>query len=477
MNAPFLVLGLVLSAGNPPPAPVVIERVNVVDTVAGRVVPDRTVVVRGDAITAVAAADGFARPAGAVVVDGRGKYLIPGLWDMHAHLADPRMKPLFVASGVTGVRHMFSVNPLYPVRAARAAHPDGGPRVVGTDTLIDGPGTPFPRLVRQNVWTVTTADEARKAVRKTKDAGEDFVKIYSNLSPEAFAAVIDEAGKQKLPVVGHVPARVPVASAAAAGLRCVEHLTNVAVGCAADPKRFEDELAAGLAAGKIGRAGDVTGWRLQVRAHADYDAPRAAGLFKVFADRGTWHCPTLVQTRAWATLADPAVRHDPRLAFLPDTVRGYWAVDATPDGVRLPGLGVALTRDDLWLRTQLLAAEVRLVGEMHRAGVPLLAGTDTPNPYCLPGFALHDELDLFVRAGLTPAEALRTATVNPGKFLGRADVGTVAVGSVGDLVLLDANPLDDIRNARYAAAVVVAGTVLTRDALLRSLAPDAVARR
>jgi imidazolonepropionase-like amidohydrolase len=470
------VLGGGATAADPPPRPVVIHDVTVVDVRAGRAVPDRTVVIAGGVIAAVGGTDEVAVPGDATRIDGRGKFLIPGLWDMHAHVADEKMWPLFLANGVTGVRHMFSVNPLYPAARAGRGRP-GGPLVVGADTILDGPGGPFERgATRLNVWTAATPDDARRAVRRMKANGEDFVKVYSNLPREAYFAAADEARAQEMPLVGHVPVGVSAEEAAVAGHRSIEHLTNVAVGCAAGREGFEAELR-GFAGGGRAGAAHPAGWRLEVRAHADYDPARAAALFKTFVGHGTWHVPTLVQTRAWATLDDPAVRFDPRVALVPPAVRSFWHVEHAAGGLRLPALGFALTREDLWVREQQLAGEKRLVGAMHRAGVGLLAGTDTPNPYVLPGFALHDELALFVEAGLSPADALRTATLNPARFLGRDDCGEVAAGLRADLVLLERNPLADIRNTRWVHAVVFGGAAHPRADLLRMLDDARVARR
>jgi imidazolonepropionase-like amidohydrolase len=467
--------GPVGSAADPPPRPVVIHDVTVIDVRAGRAVPGRTVVLADGVIRAVGGPD-TPVPDGAARIDGRGKFLIPGLWDTHAHVADERMWPQFLANGVIGVRHMFSVNPLYPaarVGRGRAA----GPRVIGTDTLLDGPGGPFAgSLARANVWTAATPADAVRAVRRMKADGEDFIKVHANLPRAAYLAAAAEAKRQGLPLVGHVPIDVSAEEAAAAGHRSIEHLTNVAVGAAAGRDAFEKELRAFAGRGLAGAA-HPAGWRLEARAHADYDPARAAAMFKAFAAAGTWHCPTLVQTKAWATLDDPAVRFDPRVALLPSGVRSFWHVESTADGLRLPALGFALTREDLKVRRRQLAGELRLVGEMHRAGVGLLAGTDTPNPYVLPGFALHDELELLVRAGLSPVDALRAATLNPARFFGADDFGEVAVGHRADLVLLEASPLDDIRNTRYVDAVVFNGTVHRRADVIRMLGDTRVAGR
>lgn len=471
-----VIAGAAPAAEPPRGAAVLIEWVTVIDVKAGVARPDQSVLIADGVIAAVGPAGCVRADGPHAVVDGRGGFLIPGLWDMHAHVADDRMLGMFLAAGVTGVRHMFSPNPLYPAARLGRGSKDG-PRVVGTDTLLDGPGSALPVVLRTTaVYTAATPDEARKAVRRIKHADEDFVKVYSHLSRDAYLAAADEARKHGLPLVGHVPFAVTVEEAAAAGHKSVEHLTGVAVGCAAHRDAFEKEQRPAGGGRPVG-PNDATGWRLQVRAHADHDPARAAAVYGTFAAKGTWQCPTLVQTRSLAALADPAVRYDARVALVPESVRGYWRVESAGDGVRLPALGLTLTRDDLWLRAQLLAYELRMVGTMHRAGVPLLAGTDTPNPFVLPGLSLHDELELFVKAGLTPAEALRTATSNPAAFLGRRDLGRVAAVCRADLVLLEANPLDDIRHVRGIRAVVFDGRPMARGDLLQMLGGGSQVRR
>jgi imidazolonepropionase-like amidohydrolase len=273
--------------------------------------------------------------------------------------------------------------------------------------------------------TVTDALEARRAVQELKHQGADFAKVYALLSREAYFALADEAGKQKLPFAGHVPASVTVEEAAQAGQQSIEHL-----------------------------------YRLSREYFGDRD--RAPAMVDALLENGTWVVPTLIlEHGALAPNAD-----DERRQYLPLAVQRMWDLGGEMLMEGMPGVRMAISRlvDE---RNRLL------VGALHRAGVRLLAGTDTAswNRGTFPGFSLHDELALLVEAGLTPMQALQAATLNPARFLGKEqEFGTVLPGRRGDLVLLDADPLQDIHNTRKIHAVMLGGRLLDRRTLDRMLA-------
>jgi imidazolonepropionase-like amidohydrolase len=418
-----------------------------------------TVVVRGDRIAAVGVPANTPIPAGATVLDGRDKYLIPGLWDMHAHLADPSFYDLLIRHGVTGVRHMMTINPAFSPRepADRATGPVR-PRLVKTDHVLDGPDSLFPFPLSLSVYRAVTADEARDAVGKIRAKGNDFLKVYNQLPREAYFAAVAEARDRGLPVVGHVPHAVTVVEASNAGQQTIEHLDGVAFACSYREARIraEQRLGPGPGAGP----GDATRWRLQVLAHDSFDSDKAATVFRAFADNGTWHVPTLVQTRAMAHLADPVPINPALEELLPPLLRHFWEREIVAGGVKLPNLGLQLNPADLADRRALFDGDLALVRRMHRSGVRVLAGTDTPAPFVVPGASLHDELVLLVEAGLTPAEALRAATLNAAMCLGwEKDLGAVEPGKLADLVLLSRDPLADIRNTRSVEVVIVGGRV------------------
>ncbi len=426
-----------------PPA-VVIRDVTVIDGSGGPPRPGQTVVVQGDRITAVGAVADVPVPDGARIIDGAGKFLIPGLWDMHVHAtASPPFAALYVANGVTGVRDMFSPMPMIKALRARIAAGGIGPRIVAAGRIVDGEKPVWP-----GSFAAKNADDGRTAVATLLDEGSDFIKVYSKLSRDAYFAIAEAAKARGVAFAGHVPSAVSVAEAAAAGQASIEHMTGMLRACSSQADlEFPPETKA------LARA---AAW-IETQ-----DAARAQALGEKLVDSGTWLCPTLTVLRAVSHLDDPAFIADERVRYVPE----FWLRMWDPKNDRR---FADATDADRAAQRRVYAAEVELVGLMHRAGVRFLAGTDAGNPYCFPGFGLHDELALLVCAGLSPMDALLAATRNAAEFLGLAEAGTVAPGKVASLVLLEANPLDDIGNTARIAAVVCEGRLLERaelDAIL-----------
>jgi imidazolonepropionase-like amidohydrolase len=456
------------TAPTAPPLPrIVLAHVTVVDAEHGTEAADRNVVIEGDHIVAVL---GGAEPAPASpstrVVDGRGKYVIPGLWDMHVHFNDRAAGRMFMANGVTGVRVM-SGNPPTASGTKRLhsemandfdAESDIGPRMIIASRILDGPKPVWPFSVR-----ISTAEEGRSAVDEAKANGVDFIKVYSLLPRAGFFAIAEESKKVGLPFAGHVPESVSVAEASDAGQKSIEHLTGMLVACSSR----EDELRTRRTEfAKTERtSAEWAKFRREQAADAmaSYDAPHAAALFAKLVANGTWQCPTLTVHQAFASLDDPAHASDPRLVYVPSFLKRMWdpKVDFRTKN-REP-------EDYASVRVQ-FEKNMALVRALDEAHVPLLAGTDEPNPYCFAGFSLHDELGLLVKAGLTPAAALRAATSAPARYLGFGDkLGAVGAGKLADLVVLDADPLADIGNTRRITAVVSRGTLYERPALDKML--------
>jgi hypothetical protein len=431
--------------------PLAIVGVTVIDGTGAPAAQDRTVLVAANRITTVGDSATTAPPEGARIVDGRGKFLIPGLWDMHVHgTANPMFPLMYVANGVTGVRDMFGpLDELGPVRDAIASGARIGPRIVAAGRIIDGPKPVWPGSL-----AVATESEGRAAVHTVQKEGSDFVKVYSLLPRPAYFAIADEARKLGMTFAGHVPDAVTAAEASEAGQGSLEHLLGVACGCAArGPGTGEDSRPYWHPA----RVASCL---------STYDVEKARALFATFRRNHTWQCPTLTVLHALATLDHTKRAADPRLAYLPAGFRAFW--DPRND-FRFKNL----TASDYAVARKVFRRELALVGAMQGAGVEMLAGTDAMNPYCFPGFGLHDELAWLVRAGLTPLEALQAATRNPARFLGRErDLGTVEAGKIADLVLLDADPLVNIRNSTTIRAVVLGGVLLDR-ATLDGLLADA----
>lgn len=430
--------------------PVAITHVSVIEVATGRVQRDVTVRLEGGRISAI----GRRAPVrDARVVEGTGKFLIPGLWDMHVHAWQGESTlSLFLANGVTGVRDMFG--PLEGLTDWRKKIEGGmllGPRLVFAGPIVDGPKPMWPGSI-----AVGTPEEGRKAVASLQQQGVDFVKVYSGLPREAYLAIAEEARRRQMVFAGHVPDGVGPAEASEAGQKSCEHLLGVLMGCS----RRERELLEAQGMPMMERARRVLD---------SYDPAKARQLCGVLRQNRTWQCPTVVMLEALAHLDQPGFRHDPRLAYMPPPTASAW------DATNSPVFGKFTSADwDCARATQAQRREV--VRLMAKAGVGILAGTDTPNPGCFPGFSLHDELALLVACGLTPLQALQTATLNPARYLDRTkDSGTVQVGKEADLVLLNANPLERIQETTNIAAVFVRGRHLERaelDSLLQARAAE-----
>ena len=436
----------------------VFTHVTVIDATGAEPKPDMTVVIRDGRIAALGKRVTIRLAKSARVVDASGKFLIPGLWDMHVHEWNKEaFFPLFIANGITGVRDMFS--PLPPIKQWRAEVAAGttiGPQIVAAGIIVDGPN---PGCAPCSI-AVGNAAEGRKAVLTVKEMGSDFIKVYSMLPRDAYFAIADEAKRQNMVFAGHVPEFVSAGEASNAGQKSIEHLTGVLVACSAKEEELRKENEARLRAD--GFRGDTMTLE-QSRALDSFDAKQAAALFARFKRNGTWMCPTLSVLRAQAFIGDAEFRNDPRLKYIQNFLRKQFWED---------GFGFSRrTAEDNARARRVFQKQLELVGMMKRAGVDFIAGTDTANPYVFPGFSLHDELALLVQAGFTPMEALQAATRDPARYLGRLDsLGTIEKGKVADLVLLDANPLTEIGNTRKINAVVVGGTLITRPELDKMLA-------
>lgn len=443
-------------------ATLVLSRVNVVDVERGTIRRDVTVTIANGRIATIDAAGGSRLPGGAHTIAAAGQYLIPGLWDMHVHWYSERYLPLFIANGVVGVRQMFGA-PLHLQWRERINRGELlGPRHIVGSTIVDGPNPVWPGSL-----VAATAQDGQAAVARIKRDGYDFVKVYNRLPRAAYFAIIEESLRSGMSVEGHVPAAVGVRDATAAGQRAIEHMSGLLMGASSAPhERERSDAGVQLSAhpgSNLDEAGRAALRFQRDRMLATYDPSKAAALIDGFRQRGTWHCPTLVVLRASAMLDDAAFTNDSRLKYMPPSVLPSWKPDASP-------LRSWKTRADYEVDRRTLRLQMQLVVAMQRAGVNLLAGTDVLNPYAFPGFSLHDELALLVDAGLTPAQALRTATVNPARYLGKImSQGTVDEGKVADLVLLDANPVEDIKATTKIAAVLLGGRVFDRAALDRML--------
>jgi len=427
-----------------PQAPIAFTHVTVIDVTGGPTRRDTTILIAGDRITTIGDSANISVPADATVVDATGRFLIPGLWDMHVHWYVRDMFTLFIANGVTGVRQMFGNSDLLRWRDQIARGSLLGPRMVVASPIIDGPQPVWPNSI-----AVSNEEEGRKAVRRVKQWGADFVKVYALLPRDAYFGIADEAKQQGITFVGHVPFTVSPGEASDAGQKSIEHLTGIMIACSDKETELRDKVIKANSPEARGR--------VQATAVETYNQKKAADLFARFVKNQTWQCPTLTVLRSSAILGIESFR-DGRLRYIPRLLQERWSR-------RVPHRNGGDNAGK-----QVFQKELAIVGAMQKAGVPILAGTDTGNPFCFPGFSLHEELALLVIAGLTPVEALRSATLNPAMFFGLdKTLGTIEQGKIADLVLLDANPLEDIRNTQRINAVVSNGRLFDRKALDKML--------
>lgn len=423
--------------------------------------PNQTVVVTGDRITGVS---GKVRiPRGAHVIDASGKYLIPGLWDMDV-IATATVFPFYVVNGVTGVRDIGSPRPIAALLDIRKSAAEGrlvAPRIVATGRPLDGP---FPG--RRHHTPVTNEAAARQGVVTLKQSGADFVAVFDMLPREAYFAVVDEAKRQGIPFAGSVPNSVNAAEVSNAGQRSIERVPTMLPSCSNRAEEIINKYADVLRSPTERPQGFRVPWQTLLET---YDTKRAAALFSLLAKNGTFVTPMLSH---WANVHlsfEKDHKNDPRMKYLLPALKQYWD---SSQGVfekefeQTREISPAVTEKFL-----------EMVKAMNSAGVRLLAGTGTPgHPFEWPGFSLHEELEWLVKAGLTPLEALQAATLNPARYLDKEkELGTVERGKLADLVLLDDNPLEDIRNTQRIAAVMANGRYMDTSTLQKMLSELAAA--
>lgn len=430
----------------------VLNHVTVVDVRTGTLQSEQTVILERQHIASVGPSKSAKHPRNAPTLNCRGLFLIPGLWDMHVHLvfgdwfpgAQEISLPLFVANGVTGLRDMGSELDIVQgwrneIEAGRLI----GPRIYTSGPMLDGPKPRFPSSV-----AIATPEDAHRAVADLKRRGADFIKLQSLIPRDAVFAIAEEAKQQEIPFEGHVPDAVRASEMSAAGMKSFEHLIGIFEGSSP----AEDDF--------------LKGNKTEGRFLATYDPVRAASLASLLAKNQTWQCPTLVWERGGNLIDVSDFSKDQRVKYVPASWKNKTWKRFTEEITQ--GYGA----DDLAIRKRFIEKELEVVGMLHKAGVPFLAGTDAPaGVHIFPGYSLHEELQRFVAAGFTPLEALQTATLHPARFFGiEGQAGTIEKGKLADLVLLSANPLEDIANTQKIAGVVVNGRYLRRAELEKMLA-------
>ena len=429
---------------------VVIEKCEVFDSLRGELLPQRTIVIRGEQIVAVTGPDEKTDiPAAAIKIDGQGKFAIPGLIDAHvhlvhvldfAHVTGDEVLPLYLAAGVTSVRSTGDeIVAATLVARFAAVHPESSPRVFTCSPLLDAE----PPIHRDVGRGVTDPAQVPVVLDEMLRWNVSTVKIYAGTGREVGKAIIDEGHRRKLFITAHL-GRYSAQYAVADGIDGLEHIWSV----------FNYVIPADVA-GKPGHRGNL-----------DLDNPLCNELVAELARRKVMVDPTLAVFRNMILLPDvPEISGHPDNALAPRRLREFWPVYLKRTGCPQGG-----PLDD---RRKEFAKFQELTGKLYRAGVPLLVGTDAPEPQVTPGFSLHQELEMLVESGLSPAAALRAATMNNATAL-RQDkkLGSITVGKLADIVLLSANPLDDIRNTRKIELVVRSGKICKPAELLKLVPKD-----
>ena len=417
-----------------PPADVIaFVDVNVVTMESPRVLADQTVVIRGDRIAAMGPATSTPLPPGATRIDGRGKWLMPGLIDMHVHLNDPDDGSLYVANGVTTIRNMWGFPETLAWRKEYATGQRLGPAVYTTGPILDG---------RPPIWqgstVIETAAAADREVAAEKAAGYDFVKVYSRLSPAAYRGILAAARRHGMRVVGHVPDAVGVLGVLdSKGQESIEHLTGYL----------------GAAQSQGSRAAGMTDWNAKRRELVSHiDAAKIPRLARRSRDAGVWNCVTLIVGQRFS-----ALEHRDSLIALPEVRYATSEMVSQWDPAKDFRLKHTTAADYVAMRA-VTAFQMRMTRALRDAGARLLLGTDTSNPFVVAGFSAHQELALLVEAGLTPYEALRAGTADAADFLhAGTEIGRVKTGLRADLILVDADPLQEVRAAARRSGVMLRG--------------------
>jgi hypothetical protein len=405
-----------------------------IDPRSGASTPHTTIVIEGDRIAARGPAPRI--PAGARIVRASGKFVIPGLWDMHVHVGEIEEDwfPLYLANGVTGLREMAASGNNAPrqrqYQQDLAAGRRLGPELSWTLFAMDAPG-------------IENAGQARAEVARRAAMGLTYIKIYNGLSREAYFAIADECRKRGLQMVGHIPDRISAREVAQAGQSSVEHLDGILLACSrkeAEPRWMMQH--------------NQVVWKMLLDT---FDSAKADALIESFRAGGVWQTPRLVIHKIASLAQEHRLPGDAPIEYARRDYLQAWPREALEGPFGGP---------DAVTARRLLAVYRDLVRRMEQRGVRILAGTDTPYPYCVPGFALHQELALLVEAGLSPAAALRAATSNPAEFMHVSrDYGAIDPGKVADLVVLDADPLAAIANTARIHAVVRRGHLIDAAAL------------
>jgi imidazolonepropionase-like amidohydrolase len=414
-----------------------------------RVLENQTVIIRDGLITEIGLVSETTIPEGATQIDGRGKYLMPGLADMHTHIETKEEVLMLVAHGVTTIRNMWGA----PYHLAWRDHAAKGemlaPTIYAAGPIIDG----YPPDNR-GMAIAKTAKKAAQIVEEQKRRGYDFIKVYNSLSKEAYEGIISAAKKHSMPVAGHIPYAVGLREALKAGQASIEHLDGFSDALQKDDSPFRNKF-------------DEESWLRSI----DYvNERKIPALVQTAHDAGAWVCPTLVTYHYWGKTVDDARESlkRPEVKYVPTFLRASWDPTMQPE-ITDPNF-IYLSKEDAPLMQRRVALHKKLTKALADAGVGILLGTDESLPLVVPGVSVHEELQLLVDAGLTPYQAIKAGTSDAAKYLKASDkFGTVAVGKRADLILLEGNPLNYVSNVQKRVGVMIRGQWLTASKLQEML--------
>lgn len=443
---------------------------NIINVENGRVDAHMSLIIQDNYITDIGKKEELNIPSKAIKIDGKDKFVIPGLWDMHAHFSSDSIArqvafPLLIANGVTGIRNMKSdcYDEEYPCEKYNEATIEIskkwrkdiscgsllGPRMVLGSQMVNG--------IRGDSSTILspgTIEHGREHVKFLKKRGIDFVKIYEELPRDVFFAVADEAKRQKMVLAGHVPFEVKTSEAIKAGQHSIEHCCddNIMLECS----KIEDELRQKWQDAIVNETFNLG--KLILELETTYDALKCENLFDLYKEFETWSVPTLIVSEShYPYLYDWT--NDDRLKYLPKSERLLWQ-EWVKDYYFVYG------EWDLEKQLRMRKRRFEIVSSMNKKGIQILAGTDCAAIGVFWGSSIHEELELLVEAGLSEFEALKTATLNPAIFLESTDsLGTIQKGKIADLVILGQNPLLDISNTRKINGVITNGNYYNKIAI------------
>jgi hypothetical protein len=438
-----------------------IENINIVDVENNRLIPQQDVLIRDKRISEIFS-HATKKLTATVVVNGKDKYLLPGLWDMHVHTLMEDWYtwqfPLFVANGIIGFRDMWGNTKL--ADSVRAEMQKGSLPFLHftlSGHILDGKKPFWPRSLSAGD-TIT----ALRIVDSLIDAKVDFIKVYSFLESDVFEAIAKRCRERNFLFAGHVPHRVWLTKASDAGIASMEHLYGFHIEACAFPDsamqlkvRDAENFEAGI---------EPKQRQALVRASEkfvleNFSEERMRSIAKTLRKNDTYVVPTMVTLRGNYFRNDPVFTNDERLKYMSKGTRDFWRQQQENDFKRF-------TEEDWQNKRTRYAIEKKMIKILWQEKVPILAGTDSDNPFAFPAFSLHDEMALFVEFGMTPVEALRTATINPIKYLKMTDsLGSITTGKRADIVLLNGNPLTDISQTKNIHAVILNGKLYKSDDL------------